>query len=47
MHCGDSRPHGPHTWYSPSHDKRKTGQEAHHCPDTPEPPKDKRRLGVA
>ena len=43
MHCGDSRPHAPHTWYSPTHDPRKTGQQQHQCPGTPEPPKERRR----
>jgi hypothetical protein len=28
--CNDPKPHGPHTWYSPS--SSGTGQDEHNCP---------------
>lgn len=34
MHCGDSSPHGSHTWYGPDPAPGAAKQIAHQCPGT-------------
>lgn len=38
-HCGDQRPHGPHTYYEPSSNPKETKQVEVRCPGSPRVPK--------